>query len=277
MNYLQKALRLNAIFSSTSGITLLLYSNQIDDIFETNNPRVFQIIGLLLLFFTITIVYEIFKQRPIAVLWIIVQDFLWVLGSFIIIVFNPFEISKSGNSTIATIAFVVLFMGVNQTKALAQVDNGTEEGRKQLIYERNINATKQEVWKVISDVANYDKFAPNIDNVNIVSGKGQGMVRSCSHGEDSWTETCSMWIEEQSYSFIVDTSAPNYPYPFIKYLQGTWEVQEIDTNTTKIIMYFDLQYKHKYQNVFLHPILKGKFKKVVNKLLGNWQSILEKK
>ena len=277
MNYLQKSLRLNAIFSATSGIALLLFNNQINSLFETNSPATFQIIGSVLLFFALTIIYEIFKQRPLAVLWIIIQDFLWVIGSFIIIVFNAFEISKSGNSTIATIAFVVLFMGVNQTKALAQVDNGIEKGRKQLIYERNINATKQEVWKVISDVANYDKFAPNIDDVKIISGTGQGMVRSCSHGKDSWSETCSMWIEEKSYSFIVDTSASNYPYPFIKYLQGTWEVQEIDTNTTKIIMYFDLQYKHKYQNAFLHPILKGKFKKVVNKLLDNWQKILEKK
>jgi len=169
-----------------------------------------------------------------------------------------------------------LFMGINQSKALAQVDSSAVKGKKHFRFERIVKASKPAVWKVIADVANYDKVAPNIDDVKIISGEGQGMVRSCSHGKDSWTETCSMWQEEKTYSFEVNTAAPNYPYPF-KFLKGTWEVQEIDSTTTKIVMLFDFEYKHGFQNILVHPLLKGKFTKTAHELLDNWQKMLEKK
>lgn len=276
MNSLQKSLSLNALFSSISGIVLLLFNNQIATLFATSNNLVFQIIGYVLLFFATTIIYEVYKQRPKAVLWIIIQDFLWVIGSVILVISNPFDISKSGNSTITVVAFIVLFMGFNQTKALAQVDNDSLKGFKKMSFERTVKANKRDVWKVVSDVANYDKFAPNIDTVKIISGNGEGMVRSCSHGKNSWSETCTNWVEEKTYSFTVDTSAPDYPYPF-KSLKGTWEIEEIDENTTKIIMIFDFQYKRKFHNWLLHPVLKGKFSKTAEELLDNWQNILEKK
>lgn len=275
MNKLQKALGLNALFSALSGIVLIVLNKEIAGLFGTANTTVFWVIGIVLLIFASTILYETRKQRPIAVLWIIIQDFLWVIGSFVIITVNLFEISKTGNSTIAIIATIVLFMGVNQYKALAQIDSLENKNNKHFKFERVIKANKKSVWKLISDVENYDKVAPNIDAATIISGEGSGMVRSCSHGKDSWTETCTMWIEEELYSFEVNTSAPDYPYPF-KFLKGTWKVQEIDNNTTKIIMLFEFQYKRKYQNWLLHPFLKSKFSKIAEELLGNWQKILEK-
>ncbi len=275
MNRLQKSLRVNAIFSVMSGIILIAFNKQIANAFGVTSTKIFWIIGIVLIGFAGTIIFEIKKQRPVAVLWIIVQDYIWVIGSFLLIIINPFEITKAGNSSIAVIALIVLFMGINQSKALAQVDSGTQKGIKHVKYERIVKANKKEVWKAISDVANYHQVAPNIDDVKIISGEGKGMVRSCSHGKNSWTETCSMWVEEKSYSFEVNTKALNYPYPF-KFLKGTWEVQEIDTNTTKIVLLFDFQYKHKYQNWLLHPILKGKFSKTAEELLNNWQKMLEK-
>jgi len=276
MNRLQKSLRINAIFSSVSGIVLIAFSQSIAKLFDTTNNAVFWIVGIVLLLFASTIFYEVIKQRPLAVLWIIMQDFLWVLGSIFMVAVNPFEISKTGNLTVAVIALIVLFMGINQSKALAQVDSNAVKGKKHFRFQRVVKASKPAVWKVIADVANYDKVAPNIDDVKIISGEGQGMVRSCSHGKDNWTETCSIWQEEKTYSFEVNTAAPDYPYPF-KFLKGTWEVQQIDSTTTKIVMLFDFEYKHRFQNVLIHPLLKGKFTKTADELLDNWQKMLEKK
>lgn len=276
MNKLQKSLLQNVLFSGLSGIALITLNQQIAQIFETSNTAVFWSTGCVLLLFASTIMYEIFKQRPIGVLWIIVQDFLWVIGSFVLITIQPFDISKAGNSAIGITACIVLYLAIFQSKALAQVDQGENPKNKLLKFERIIQADKQAVWKVIADVANYDKVAPNIDAVKIVSGEGRGMVRTCSHGKDSWSETCSMWIEEKAYSFEVNTTAPDYPYPF-HYLKGTWEVQELDSATTKVTMLFDFQYARNYQNWLIHPLLKGKFSKTAEELLGNWQAMLEKK
>ena len=184
--------------------------------------------------------------------------------------------SKTGNVIIAAIALVVLLMAINQAKALAQVDSFLIKGIKRMSFERTVKATIASVWKVISDVANYHEVAPNVDDVKIISGEGKGMVRSCSHGKDSWTETCSLWEEEKEYAFEVKTDAPDYPYPF-KYLKGNWKVEAIDNSQTRVIMLFEFEYKRKFQNWLLHPILKGKFGKTAEKLLDNWQNQIEKK
>ncbi len=114
MNKLQKALKINALFSSISGVIMVLLNQPIAKLFETNNNKVFWIVGLILIFFAVTIWYEIFKQRKLAVIWIIIQDFIWVLGSSILILFNPFKTTLTGNLIIGLIAIIVLYMGINQ-------------------------------------------------------------------------------------------------------------------------------------------------------------------
>jgi ribosome-associated toxin RatA of RatAB toxin-antitoxin module len=276
MNQLQKSLLTNAIFSGLSGIVLVVFNKLIARLFDTANTVVFWIIGLALIFFAATIIYEMKRQKPIGVLLIIIQDFVWVIGSIVLLIFQPFEISITGNVIIALVAFVVLFMGINQAKALGQIDNKSTGTIKQLRFERKTKAAKAKVWEVISDVANYHEVAPNIDDVEIVSGQEEGMIRSCSHGKDSWTETCSLWREEKEYAFEVNTDAADYPYPFT-YLKGNWKIEEINSSHTKIIMLFEFEYRKKFQNWLLHPILKIKFSKTAKALLDNWQKKIKKK
>ena len=274
MNQLQKALQLNALFSGLSGILLVAAHNRVAGLFDIPNSSVFQVIGAALIYFSLTIVFEIKHQNLLRVLFIIVQDSLWVIGSVILLIFQPFDISMTGNGVIAAIALIVLLMAISQTNALAQTDSIANKGIKQLRFERTVKATKASVWKVISDVANYHEVAPNVDDVKIISGEGKGMVRSCSHGKDSWTESCSLWEEEKEYAFEVNTDAPDYPYPF-KYLKGNWKVEAIDNSQTRVIMLFEFEYKRKFQNWLLHPILKGKFSKTAEDLLDNWQRQIE--
>ncbi len=127
---------------------------------------------------------------------------------------------------------------------------------------------------MISDVGNYHTVAPNIDNSQIISGEKNGMVRSCSHGKDSWTETCTLWEDESQYSFKVNTEAEDYPYP-LKFLKGTWIVNEVSNNETEIIMVFEFEYKKAIQNVLIHPLMKFQFTKVCKEVLDNWQAKIE--
>ena len=113
---------------------------------------------------------------------------------------------------------------------------------KKLVFRRTVVAKKTKVWEIISDVANYHQVAPNIDDVKIISGKGEGMVRQCTHGNGSWKETCSIWEKEKRFAFEVDTTAPDYPFPF-KSLQGMWKINQIGPLETEIIMEFQFAYK----------------------------------
>jgi ribosome-associated toxin RatA of RatAB toxin-antitoxin module len=275
MNHLKTVLLSNALFSAISALVLIIFSGTIASLFSIENKYIFTIIGGALLVFSATIVVEIKKQRLLAILWIIVQDTLWVIASLYLLIVKPFPISSAGNTTISVVALIVFFLALYQTKALAQADSINKNGMKQFTFQRTVKANKKVVWSVISDVANYHKVAPNVDDVKIIEGQKQGMVRQCTHGKDSWSETCTSWQEEKSYAFTVNTLVPNYPYP-LKTLKGTWEIEELaDGNTTKINMYFDFTYKRRWQKIFLHPFFKWKFKKVGEQLLDNWQKIIE--
>lgn len=276
MNKLQTTLKLNAIFSAISGIVLIVLNYQVAKLFGTENNTIFWIIGLALVFFAVTIIVEILKQRSLAILWIIIQDFLWVIGSILLLVLNLLPISPTGLIIIGLVALIVLFMGFYQAKALAKIDNIPNKKGKQWRFERIVKADKKSTWQLISDVGNYALFAPNIDEVKIISGDGIGMVRTCSHGKDTWAETCASWTNEEEYAYIVHTDAPDYPYPF-KFLNGFWAVEEIKTNETRIILRFEFQYNQRFQNLLLHPFFRTKFFRVAEKLLDNWQRELEQK
>ena len=274
MNKLQKYLTGNAIFSALNGILLLIFQEKVEHIFKVEPSNFFFVLGLLLLFFALTIIIEIKRQRALPVLWIIIQDMLWVIGSIVLLVWNPFNVSAEGNIIIILVALVVFIFGLGQASGLARIDEGSTKGQKIFKFKRKVKGTTSSVWETISDVANYHKVAPNIDGLTVISGEKLGMVRSCSHGKDSWSETCTLWEEEKQYSFVIDTQAPDYPYP-LKALKGTWMVDEISSNKNEITMIFEFEYKKPIQNILVHPLMKYKFTKVCKTLLDNWQNMIE--
>jgi ribosome-associated toxin RatA of RatAB toxin-antitoxin module len=227
-----------------------------------------------LLFFSGTILVEIKKQRALAILWIIIQDSVWVIASIVILIWRPFDISDAGYLLIDIFAFLVLLFTIFQSIGLSRIDTAKGSKVKTLSFRRTVSADKKKVWKVISDIENYHEVASNIDAVKIISGEGEGMVRQCSHGKDSWKETCTLWENEKQYSFVVDTSVSDYPFPF-KSLKGNWRVNEINPTKSEIIMDFEVAYKNKIYNLLLHPFLKYKFSKVGEDLLDKWQKLVE--
>ncbi len=114
MNSLQKALVTNAIFSTTSALIMLIFSTAITNLFGLEERLPFLVIGAGLLFFAGTILFEVKRQRTKAVYWIIIQDVLWVLGSVVLLLLQPFGISMMGNVLIATVALIVLIFAIWQ-------------------------------------------------------------------------------------------------------------------------------------------------------------------
>jgi len=273
---MKKALGINAVFSGLSGILIIILRNQLANLFGIGSATPFLITGIVLVFFSVTIIFEIKRQNTAAILWIIVQDMLWVIGSILILLLDPFGISTTGNYIILAVAIIVFLMAVHQGFHLMFIDSLMGSETNQVVFTRIVPTSKKEAWKVVSDVANYHHVAPNIDDVKIISGEGKGMVRTCSHGKNKWSETCTLWDEERRYSFVVDTKTPSYPFPF-KHLIGTWEITEIEPNKTEIVMIFDFAYNKRIMNLLLHPILRIKFKKIAEELLDNWEKMLTKK
>ncbi len=126
MNRLQKALGINFLFSGISGLGLIVFHKSIANLFGIEQNYIFWMIGIGLIFFALTILYEVKKQRRLAVQWIVIQDFIWVVGSAILLILKPFNISNTGNNLITIVAIIVFLMAISQSIALAQIKNNND-------------------------------------------------------------------------------------------------------------------------------------------------------
>lgn len=119
MNYtaeLKKHLTINSGFSLTTGLGMLFFSNALNAFFNIENAYVFPVIGLNLIGFAIFVGYVSSKQLTNKMLVNLISglDGLWVLGSFIIILFGLFDLSQNGNILIGIVAVWIGFLGYKQ-------------------------------------------------------------------------------------------------------------------------------------------------------------------
>lgn len=118
MKELKKYLTINIIFSAFSSLTMLLFSSNLNKLFNSNNVYVFPIIGSNLLIFAVFVWYV--SIRPLInknwVVTITALDALWVLGSFAIVSFGLFDLSNDGYIIVSSVAVWIAFLAYKQFK-----------------------------------------------------------------------------------------------------------------------------------------------------------------
>lgn len=121
---LRFALKINAAFSLTSGLTLIIFTESIALLMDVAHSLVLLFVGVGLIAFAGSVFYNATKRDISAqqVKFIIVQDWAWIAGSAVLLVFNPFEISFAGNIAIGVVAVVVMAFAVAQSKALTRMN-----------------------------------------------------------------------------------------------------------------------------------------------------------
>lgn len=127
-HHLRYAIKGNAIFSISSALTLLLSSRPIAKIMNLSAPNSLVFIGIGLFIFAITLFQNAFRKelKSTQIRFIIIQDWLWVIGSLILLIWNPFGISMIGNYIIAGVALIVTIFAILQHRTL---NNFVTEGK----------------------------------------------------------------------------------------------------------------------------------------------------
>mgnify|MGYP006267595701 CR=1 FL=1 len=276
MNTLQKTLLPNGVLSFLSGVAIALANEGLATIFSSQHNEIFVGLGAVLAAFGLLVLGVAVASNTTGTLLVFLLDSIWVLATLVVLLFRPFELAPAARWITALYGLPVLAFVWFQGHVLHALDRKAQGGPKTLHFEREVAAAPAEVWPVISDVANYHRVAPNIDRVEILSGSGRGQVRRCAHAGQQWTETCTLWREGEAFAFRVDTAAADYPYPFAS-LSGHWEVQPAAAGSANLKMTFSFRYKHVFQSVLLHPLLRRRFAKIAGQLLDNWQQQLEKR
>ncbi len=120
---LRKALMGNALFSTLSGLTILLAHEWVLRVLGLSQNVSLMILGIGLLVFAATLVINARRQQVrTSDAWIAVSmDVAWVLASFVIVFVAP--LSTSGKWIVAGIADVVLLFALLQLAGIRRIRN----------------------------------------------------------------------------------------------------------------------------------------------------------
>jgi hypothetical protein len=116
MTQLKKYLTINSSFSAVSGLTMLLLSKKLNELFNINNVYIFPFIGLNLMVFAAFVWYVSRRQldNKILVMTITMLDILWVIGSVAIVLLDLFDLSNNGYILIGSVALWIAFLAYKQ-------------------------------------------------------------------------------------------------------------------------------------------------------------------
>ncbi len=118
MKKLKKYLVINSVFSGISGLALLLLSKELNDFFGISHAAVFPVTGAGLIVFSL-FAGLVSAKRPgnkKLVAAITILDASWVLGSFVIVIFGLFDLSRHGYILISIVALWIAFLAYQQYK-----------------------------------------------------------------------------------------------------------------------------------------------------------------
>ena len=118
MKELKKYLTINSLFSTISGLTMILFTSFLNKVFNIDNAYIFPIIGINLLGFAAYVWYVSSRQltNKLLVKVITILDTLWVVGSVIIVSLGFFDLTKEGNIIICIVAVWIAFLAYKQFK-----------------------------------------------------------------------------------------------------------------------------------------------------------------
>lgn len=224
------------------------------------------------------------KQRPLSrslALLTIAMEALWVAGAAALLIAFPESLSTFGFWFVVATAVLALDFGLLQAFGLWQLYQGRaaitlrREGRDMHIHAASlVDAPAEVVWQVMADQEGYADVADNIGKVEVLEGSGLGMVRQCSDTAGrSWRERCTFWEEGSAFAFVVDTEAPDYPYP-LEYLQGRWSMVPAG-ELVSVEMDFVVRPRPGLMNGVLFRMLLAVLLPVCDRLLANWATRMQ--
>ena len=120
---LRKALMGNALFSTLSGLTILIGQRWVSRILGLTNNANLWVLGVGLLVFAVTLTINARKQIvKISDAWIAVwMDLAWVVGSGVLIFIVPF--SMAGKWIVLIVAEIVLVFALLQFLGIRRIQN----------------------------------------------------------------------------------------------------------------------------------------------------------
>ncbi|MDD2701378.1 MAG: SRPBCC family protein [Sideroxydans sp.] len=260
---LRAALFANAIFSLSSALLMIFRPDIVERWLGIQAQTIIEVIGIGLIIFASALI--ILATRTRISLWLALlasmADFMWVLGSVVLVFAWPELFSQTGEWVILAVAGDVLVFGVLQLWGIAQSQRVQETGEYQHSINIETNAPMESMWRVIGDLGNIKKYMPQLTSSEILGEKtpGVGAVRACSHGSQRWAEECTAFVPGHSFDVRFLTEAPDFPFP-VTSMRGGWKVSPA-SNGSLVNVWWKYVPKHK----ILSPIFVALFARQIDR------------
>lgn len=257
---LKRALLSNAGFSTISGLTFLLMSRSVAELIGLGAPLLYQIIGAGLLGFAGYVAW-IGTRNPIntyEALQVSLADFLWVLGTVVVIGFAFASLNTWGMIAMLLVATVVLSFGLLQLKGIQEVyavPNKPDTHR--ICVAVNSRESADKMWPIVADMANIKAYSPHLASVILRDSVEPGVnaVRQCTDDKGkTWAEECTLYDHDKrklDVTFLADE--PGFPYPF-KTMIGGWEVESNGAEST-VNIWFEVTPKNRWLQPFILGVM----------------------
>lgn len=123
-NQLRNLLKVNAGFSLMCAFTLIFDRSTLADLMNLSNSSALLLIGIGLMLFVGALIHhateKVLSLRKVR--FIIYQDLAWVLGSVLLLIWRPFNISLAGYLMIGSVALVVGAFAFLQFRATSSLE-----------------------------------------------------------------------------------------------------------------------------------------------------------
>lgn len=278
---LRNLLRVNAAFSTVTGLVAFVAGGPVADLVGVDQVWVVRALGAGLAGFAgaVFVVSGLRTSllRP-ASLVVSIGDLGWVAGT--VAVFALGWLSGSGVAVMAATGVVVLGLGLSQLRARAaaaqavaasvDVDFDEVPPVEVVSFDRPAAVTAEQLWPVMIDHGLYAKLALNLKAAQGLTPDGLGFQRSCTDAAGrSWSETCTLWEPGRRFDVDVDTS--DYPYPLAK-MQGSWRVEPAGQDGSTVGMTFAFQPTPGIRGRFFVALMHLGFPPILKRIVRGWIS-----
>jgi len=255
---LRLALAANAVFSLSPALLMLFRPALVGEWLGIHAPFILQFVGFGLVIFAVELIYQATRQRVATwrALFASIADFLWVVGSIILLLAFPQLFSPEGNVLVIAVAGAVFGFGAWQLWAVGRAHRIGKDGdyRHCIIVETNAPAEK--MWRVVGNIGDIKNYMPSLKHSVVLDGKipSVGAVRACEdRAGKQWSEECTEFNPGHSFAVRFLSEAPNFPFP-AKTMRGGWEVTTLNAGS-QVMVWWELIPKNKLFAPIILPML----------------------
>lgn len=256
---LRMALAANAVFSLTCASMLITFPSSVGDWLGVQAPMTLRAIGIGLIGFAADLLHQTTRPRVATwrALYASAADFLWVIGTLVLLALFPGALAPSGILLVLLVALAVLLFGTWQLWAIGQAHRLPGSDLYRHCIAVSVNAPADAMWRVIARIGEIERYMPSLRSSSILDGTlpGVGAIRVCEdHNGKRWSEECTAFNAGRSFEVRFHTEAPDFPFP-ARTMHGGWQVMADADDSSEVMVWWELEPKPKLLTPILLPVL----------------------